>query len=135
MDTYYIHIRGGNRGKYVKKKKKTRISMLWRVPSLFSFCNACMLYETTHWSGFKPALPDSVWTKKGSVKASRCWCDKTESLFKRAWGSLGIDSLMEPASSGYLRNFSVWHFSAGLIFQPWRLLVGTTPTFCIYEKN
>ena len=33
------------------------------------------------------------------------------------WGSIWIDSLLEPASSGQSRNCSFWHFCVGFIFQ------------------
>ena len=37
---------------------------------------------------------------------------------------MGIDSLLEPASSGHSRNCSFWHFRVGLIFQPQTLPLG-----------
>lgn len=40
------------------------------------------------------------------------------------WGSLGIDSVWEPASSGRSVNCSFWHFHTCFIFQPQRLLPG-----------
>ena len=48
------------------------------------------------------------------------------------WGSLGIDSLLGPTSSGHLKNCSFWHFSIGLTFQPQRSPLGNTVCLDIF---
>lgn len=40
------------------------------------------------------------------------------------WGSMGIDTVFESASSGHLMNCSFWHLGTGLIFPSRRLLIG-----------
>ena len=39
------------------------------------------------------------------------------------WGSMGIESILEPAQSGHSMNCSFWHFSIGFIFKHRRLLL------------
>lgn len=41
------------------------------------------------------------------------------------WGSMGIGSLLEPASTSHSRNCSSWRFSVGFVFQPRRLPLET----------
>ena len=41
---------------------------------------------------------------------------------------MGIDSLLEPASSGHLKNYSFQHVHIGFIFQTWRLLLAVDQT-------
>lgn len=55
-------------------------------------------------------------------------------LFKK-WG---IESLLQTASSGYLRNCIFWHSSAGFYFQFWMLLLALTTSlwpFCLINPS
>ena len=42
------------------------------------------------------------------------------------WGSIRVDLLLGPVSSGHTKNYIFWHFHIGFIFQPQRLLLAGT---------
>ena len=71
-------------------------------------------------------LPNSrKWTRRSTGGADAGWALETQSILYQAvnmfnsavklniltWVSMELDSLLEPASSVHLRNFSFWHFT------------------------